>query len=98
MDASQLDYGEILNCMRCGFCLPTCPTYVETGKESASPRGRIALMKAAADAVLPLTAIEEQMDLCLGCLNCVTACPAGVQFGRLLEDAREAVAETRPLS
>lgn len=90
------DYDEILNCMRCGFCLPTCPTYVQTGEETASPRGRIALMKAAADGALPLANIAEQMDMCLGCLNCVTACPAGVQYGHLLEDARAAVAETRP--
>lgn len=89
-------YDEILNCMRCGFCLPTCPTYVQTGLETASPRGRIALMKAAADGMLPLTELADQIDLCVGCLNCVSACPAGVQYGHLLEEAREEIAATRP--
>ncbi len=82
---------EIANCMRCGFCLPTCPTYVQTGRETASPRGRIALVKAAIDGRLTLDDIEEQMDVCLGCRNCETICPAGVKFGTILEDAREVI-------
>jgi glycolate oxidase iron-sulfur subunit len=76
-------------CIKCGFCLPTCPTYRETGLESASPRGRIHLMKLVARGRLQPADIDEQLDLCLGCRACETACPAGVKFGRLLEAGRE---------
>jgi glycolate oxidase iron-sulfur subunit len=76
-------------CIKCGFCLPTCPTYRETGLESASPRGRIHLMKLVAKGRLQPADIDEQLDLCLGCRACETACPAGVKFGRLLEAGRE---------
>jgi len=76
-------------CIKCGFCLPKCPTYRETGLESASPRGRIHLMKLVAHGRLPAGEIVEQLALCLGCRACETACPAGVKFGRLLEAGRE---------
>jgi glycolate oxidase iron-sulfur subunit len=89
-----LDEDQLTNCMRCGFCLPACPTFGETGLEAESPRGRIALMKAAADGLLePGKAFEEQMNHCLGCRACEPACPADVKFGHLLEQAREAVEE-----
>jgi glycolate oxidase iron-sulfur subunit len=80
------------SCIKCGFCLPKCPTYRETGIESASPRGRIHLMKLVAKGRLQPSDIEAQLDLCLGCRACETACPAGVKFGRLLEVGR---AQTR---
>jgi glycolate oxidase iron-sulfur subunit len=76
-------------CIKCGFCLPKCPTYRETGVESASPRGRIHLMKLVAKGRLQPAEIDAQLDLCLGCRACETACPAGVKFGRLLEAGRE---------
>jgi glycolate oxidase iron-sulfur subunit len=76
-------------CIKCGFCLPKCPTYRETGIESASPRGRIHLMKLVAKGHLQPADICAQLDLCLGCRACETACPAGVKFGRLLEAGRE---------
>jgi glycolate oxidase iron-sulfur subunit len=83
---------EIYNCMQCGFCLPSCPTYRLTGRESASPRGRIALMKGVATELLQIDEeFEHNMYLCLGCRACETACPAGVPYGSLVETAREAV-------
>jgi glycolate oxidase iron-sulfur subunit len=91
---SKLDQKEIMNCMQCGFCLPACPTYRETGKESASPRGRIALMKGVATGLLSIDdEFESNMNLCLGCRACETACPAGVRYGSLIEQAREVVAD-----
>jgi glycolate oxidase iron-sulfur subunit len=79
----------IEQCVHCGFCLPTCPTYVLWGEEMDSPRGRIYLMKAAADQRVQLDAAYVQhFDACLGCVGCVTACPSGVQYGTLIEQAR----------
>ncbi|MFN2746503.1 MULTISPECIES: (Fe-S)-binding protein [Bacillus] len=89
----RMDEEELLNCMRCGFCLPSCPTYIESGfQESHSPRGRIALMKAVADGVIePDKDVERSLDLCLGCRACEPVCPSGVQYGRLLEEARDII-------
>ena len=88
---------DILNCMRCGACLPTCPTFQITGKERSSPRGRIALMRAVEEKELPLTApiFEAEMDFCVGCLACVSACPAGVKYAHLLEQSRDQLARLR---
>jgi glycolate oxidase iron-sulfur subunit len=92
----SLDYDQLTNCMRCGFCLPACPTFRETGVEAESPRGRIALMKASVDGLLtPDQAFAEQMDHCLGCRACEPACPADVKYGRLIEQARDAVEDHR---
>lgn len=86
-----LDYSVVQQCMHCGLCLPTCPTYDETGRERNSPRGRIALMRSIADDALPLDkAFAEEMDYCVGCLACTTACPADVDYAHLLETARAA--------
>ena len=76
----------IADCVHCGFCLPTCPTYVLWGEEMDSPRGRIVLMKEGHDEIsAPLV---THLDRCLGCMACVTACPSGVQYDKLIEDAR----------
>jgi glycolate oxidase iron-sulfur subunit len=84
-----IDYSVLQQCMHCGMCLPTCPTYDATGRERNSPRGRIALMRAIADGDLEVsTTFAEEMSYCLGCLACQTACPAGVNYGVLFETAR----------
>ncbi|GAB7388862.1 (Fe-S)-binding protein [Bacillaceae bacterium] len=89
-----LNYDELVNCMRCGFCLPACPTYRETGLEAASPRGRIALLKASVDGLIePDQSVVDQLNLCLGCRACEPACPSGVKYGHLLEEARDAIAD-----
>jgi glycolate oxidase iron-sulfur subunit len=76
-------------CVHCGFCLPTCPTYLLWGEEMDSPRGRIYLMKAGNEGRAQMTSsYVEHFDRCLGCLACVTACPSGVQYAPLIEKSR----------
>ena len=88
----DLDYSVVQQCMHCGLCLPTCPTYDATLHERHSPRGRIALMRAIADNRLePTQTFGEEMYFCLGCLACMTACPAGVNYAELFERARAEV-------
>lgn len=95
---AQLSETSDSACIKCGFCLPKCPTYRETGMESASPRGRIHLMKLVAKGRLQPEEVYEQLDLCLGCRACETACPAGVKFGKLLEAGREQTLQARRFS
>ena len=86
---ATLDYAVLQQCMHCGMCLPTCPTYDATRLERNSPRGRIALMRAIADGGLEVSrTFGEEMYFCLGCLACETACPAGVDYAQLFETAR----------
>lgn len=86
------EYDKILNCVRCGMCLPHCPTYTEEKVEKASPRGRAALIRAVADGRLEISqAFSEEVDLCLDCRACETACPSGVRIGYLIESARSQV-------
>lgn len=88
---NALDYSVLQQCMHCGLCLPTCPTYVATGRERSSPRGRIALSRAIADGELDVSReYAEEMDYCVGCLACQTACPAGVEYVSILEAGRAA--------
>ena len=76
-------------CVHCGICLPQCPTFRVLGEEMDSPRGRVYLMRAAAEGRTELTpTLARHLDLCLGCRACETACPSGVPFGQLLEAAR----------
>jgi glycolate oxidase iron-sulfur subunit len=90
-----LDYSVLQQCMHCGLCLPTCPTYDATKNERNSPRGRIALMRAIADDRLePTRAFADEMYFCLGCLACMTACPAGVNYAELFEHARAEAEES----
>lgn len=83
------DYRKLMECVHCGLCLPTCPTYAELGVEMDSPRGRIYLMRAVAEGKLSLSeSYQQHISLCLGCRACETACPSGVKFGQLIEGAR----------
>lgn len=93
----KIDYELVLDCVHCGLCTASCPTYVETGNEADSPRGRIYLMRQVIDGALALDAdVKHHLDLCLNCRACETACPSGVQYGRLIEPFREFMSETEP--
>ena len=86
---SEIDYEKFLDCVHCGLCTAACPTYLETGDENNSPRGRIYLMRSIVDERLELTPrVARHLDLCLDCRSCETACPSGVQYGRLIEPFR----------
>ena len=87
--AAEIDYELFLDCVHCGLCTASCPTYVETGNENDSPRGRIYLMRAVTDGRLELThEVRRHLELCLDCRACETACPSGVQYGKLIEPFR----------
>jgi glycolate oxidase iron-sulfur subunit len=83
---------HIRDCVHCGFCLPTCPTYVLWSEEMDSPRGRIQLMEARLDGTVGLSrTVVEHFDRCLGCMACVSSCPSGVRYDRLIESTRDVV-------
>lgn len=87
---SFLDESKALACIHCGLCLGACPTYLQTGNENESPRGRIYIMRALQAGRIPLDdASVQHIDLCLGCRACEVACPSGVQYGGLLEQTRD---------
>ena len=82
---------DIKTCIHCGFCLPTCPTYVLWGEEMDSPRGRIVLMRQGLEPGSDMDAMAVHFDRCLGCMACVTACPSGVPYDRMIEATRPQV-------
>src|SRR6476660_7655567 len=87
-------------CVHCGFCLPTCPSYLLLGQETDSPRGRIYLMRAGVEERIPMSpSFVTHFDTCLGCMACETACPSGVRYAPLVEETRAAIEHryTRPL-
>jgi glycolate oxidase iron-sulfur subunit len=87
-----IDRELVSTCVHCGFCLPTCPTWGLWREEMDSPRGRIYLMEGLADGTLRLNqTVVEHFDRCLGCMACVTSCPSGVQYDRLIEQTRATI-------
>jgi len=92
-----VDYARSLDCIHCGLCLNTCPTYQSTGREPASPRGRIHLMRSVAEGRLEADAsFRDEMEHCLVCRHCESACPAGVQFGAMMEHTRDRMRDEAP--
>src|SRR5437879_5712301 len=88
---------DLARCVHCGFCLQACPTYLMTGLETESPRGRIQIARAVAEGrVEPRPNVVAHFDLCLQCRACETACPSGVPYGRIMEDTR-ALVQKSPL-
>jgi glycolate oxidase iron-sulfur subunit len=89
-----IDYNYFLDCVHCGLCTASCPTYVETGNENDGPRGRIYLMRSVADGRLNVNhEVRRHLELCLDCRACESACPSGVQYGKLIEPFRVAMEE-----
>ena len=95
--ALQAQEERLLPCVHCGFCLPACPTYVRLADENDSPRGRLYLMRAVVEGRLPAAsdAFQTHIDRCLGCRACEPVCPSGVEYGLLLESARETAFRAR---
>lgn len=92
----DLAYDATNKCVQCGYCLPACPTYETMGRESASPRGRINLVKLAAEGKIDIAEhLAEPIDFCLGCRACEVACPVGVPYGEILESAKEVIADVQ---
>lgn len=93
MNAAEIvDYAKSLDCVHCGLCLRTCPTYQVTGRESSSPRGRIHLMRSVAEGTGPVDEFfVDELDYCLVCRNCESVCPSGVEYSHLLASTKDAL-------
>jgi glycolate oxidase iron-sulfur subunit len=95
--SEKIPYRRYQECVHCGLCTASCPTYVETCNENDSPRGRIYLMRAVADGRLAIgPGVREHLELCLDCRACESACPSGVQYGRMIEPFKIALKKTAP--
>lgn len=99
-DSHHAPSGELIDdCVHCGFCLPTCPTYALWGQEMDSPRGRIYLMKLGREGKTEMSGtFVSHFDRCLGCMACMTACPSGVQYEKLIEATRSQIERRYPRS
>ncbi|WP_318247314.1 (Fe-S)-binding protein [Halobacillus litoralis] len=89
-------YDLTFDCVQCGYCLPACPTYETMESETHSPRGRINLVKMVAEGKAAVQDLEEPMEKCLGCMACTSVCPTNVQYGEILENAKEVLDESKP--
>lgn len=97
MTGPKIDPELVLDCVHCGLCTASCPTYVETSNEADSPRGRIYLMRSVMEGSLALDeGVKGHLDLCLNCRACETSCPSGVQYGKLIEPFRAYLEEKDP--
>lgn len=88
-----LAYEETFSCVQCGYCLPSCPTYIAFGKESHSPRGRIHLVKMTAEGKITLNELKNSIEICLACRACETVCPLHVKYGKIYESAHTAISQ-----
>lgn len=95
MNKPKLAYEETFDCVQCGYCLPACPTYVTMKKETHSPRGRINLVKMAAEGKITYSELEGPINLCLGCRACEVVCPTNVQYGKILDSAKVLLQENK---
>ena len=94
--SEKIPYRRYQECVHCGLCTASCPTYVETCNENDSPRGRIYLMRAVADGRLTMGPdVRQHLELCLDCRACESACPSGVQYGRMIEPFKIALQRRR---
>ncbi|MHC5537591.1 (Fe-S)-binding protein [Singulisphaera rosea] len=95
--SSRIDYRRYQDCVHCGLCTASCPTYIETSDENDSPRGRIYLMRAVADGRMGLSReVRKHLDLCLDCRACESACPSGVRYGQIIEPFKVAIQQSAP--
>ncbi len=86
-----INYDKTFDCVQCGYCLPACPTYETMEKETHSPRGRINLVKMVAEGKASVDDLRDPIEKCLGCMACTTVCPTDVQYGQILEGAKEVI-------
>ena len=94
-NAALVDYAKSLDCVHCGLCVRTCPTYQLTGRESASPRGRIHMMRSVAEGTMePDSSFIDELDLCLVCRHCESVCPSGVDYTHMIEHTRAGLADS----
>ncbi|WP_028783886.1 (Fe-S)-binding protein [Thalassobacillus devorans] len=91
----KINYDKTFDCVQCGYCLPACPTYETMERETHSPRGRINLVKLVAENKASIEDLREPIEKCLGCMACTTVCPTNVQYGQILEGAKEVIEDQR---
>jgi glycolate oxidase iron-sulfur subunit len=93
----KIDYRRFQDCVHCGLCTASCPTYLQTGDENDSPRGRIYLMRAVTDGRARVSdEVRRHLDLCLDCRACESACPSGVRYGQIIEPFKVALQDSAP--